>query len=112
MSIIGTLCVRIDTCILWPKSNCSIAFDRPWSENAWQYFVQHYVNSKFSFVMFYLTTFVICALNKTDAEQAITALLEETEKRNWRVVLPNVRDWTSNIEELNLEDIFSGIHPV
>lgn len=87
-------------------------FDRPWSENAWQYFIQHYINSKYPFVMFYLTTFVICAIDKDDAEKVAATLLEETEQRGWRIILPNLRDWSNKIEDLKLEDMFSGIHPI
>lgn len=89
-----------------------LAFDRPWSENAWQYFIQHYINSKYPFVMFYLTTFVICAIDKDDAEKVAATLLEETEQRGWRIILPNLRDWSNKIEDLKLEDMFSGIHPI
>lgn len=93
-------------------ANPRIAFDRPWSENAWQYYINHYINNKYPFVMFYLTTFVICAKGKEDAERATSTLLEETENRDWRIVLPSLRDWTDKIEDLKLEEIFNGIHPM
>jgi hypothetical protein len=88
------------------------AFDRPWSENAWQFYVQHYINSKYPSVMFYLTTFVICAADVEDAEKVVSQLLEDTESRGWRIILPSLRDWTRRVEDLKLEDLFNGVQPM
>ncbi|KAF1966521.1 hypothetical protein BU23DRAFT_544186 [Bimuria novae-zelandiae CBS 107.79] len=89
----------------------AMPFDRPWSSHAWQYYVQHYINSKYPYVMFYLTTFVICATNLVDAEEKVSILLKETEKRGWRIVLPNARDWRTNVNDLRLEKLFGGVGP-
>jgi hypothetical protein len=89
-----------------------VAFDRPWSSHAWQYYLNHYINSKYPFVMFYLTTFVICAMDMEDAERKAGILLEETEKKGWRVVLPSARDWTKEICELRLDKLFGGVGPM
>ncbi|KAH7119679.1 hypothetical protein B0J11DRAFT_582191 [Dendryphion nanum] len=89
----------------------AMPFDRPWSENAWQYYLQYYINSKFTFVMFYLTTFVICAVDAVDAGRGVSMLLEETEKREWTITVPGLEDWTSNIEQLKLDELFAGIRP-
>jgi hypothetical protein len=62
--------------------------------------------------MFYLTTFLICAVDQEDAERATSELLKETKKREWRITLPDVRKWTDKIEDLKLEDIFNGVKPV
>lgn len=62
--------------------------------------------------MFFLTTFVICAVDKDDAERVASILLEETENRDWRIILPKIRDWTDKIEDLKLEDIYNGIQPM
>ncbi|KAF2193050.1 hypothetical protein K469DRAFT_730028 [Zopfia rhizophila CBS 207.26] len=56
-------------------------FDRSWSEGAWQHCLDHYINSRYSFIMFYLTTFIICAVNKGDTEKAASTILDKTEKR-------------------------------
>ncbi|KAF2175897.1 hypothetical protein K469DRAFT_609184 [Zopfia rhizophila CBS 207.26] len=90
----------------------AMPFDRPWSECAWQYYLHHYINSRYSFVMFYLTTFVICAVDKEDAEKAASTILDEMEKLKWKIVLPSLRDWKENIEELNLDEMFQGIRPM
>ena len=90
----------------------STAFDRPWSSHAWQHYVQHYINSRFPFVLFYLTTFVICATDKKDAEEKAATLLRETDKKGWRVVLPQVKDWRTNVNDLRLEKLFSGVGPM
>ncbi|KAF2787452.1 hypothetical protein K505DRAFT_421768 [Melanomma pulvis-pyrius CBS 109.77] len=89
-----------------------LAFDRPWSERAWQFYMQHYINSKYPFVMFYLTTFVICAVDKEDAEKKTAMILEEMEKREWRIVMPSLRDWTEKIADLRLGEMFNGVRPV
>lgn len=89
-----------------------LAFDRPSSANAWQYYIQHFLNSKYPFVMFYLTTFVICATDQEDGEQKTIALLDEMEDRGWRITLPKVHEWTSDVEELKLDELYHGIKPV
>lgn len=61
--------------------------------------------------MFYLTTFVICAVDAVDAGRGVSMLLEETEKREWTITVPGVEDWTSNIEQLKLDELFAGIRP-
>jgi hypothetical protein len=88
-----------------------IAFDRPSSANAWQYYIQHYINSKYPFVLFYLTTFVICATDIEDAERKSATLLEEMEDRGWRISLPRPREWKSNLNDLKLETLFEGVRP-
>jgi hypothetical protein len=89
----------------------SLAFDRPSSANAWQYYIQHYINSKYPWVMFYLTTFAICATDTEDAAHKSATLHEEMEDRGWRISLPKPREWKSELENLKLETIFEGIRP-
>jgi hypothetical protein len=89
-----------------------LAFDRPSSANAWQYYIQHYINSKFPWVMFYLTTFAICATDLDDAANKSATLLEEMEDRGWRISLPKPREWKSNIANLKLDAFFEGIRPL
>ena len=62
--------------------------------------------------MFYLTTFVICATDVDDAETTIERLLEDTESRGWRIILPSLRDWTRNVEDLKLNKLFNGVQPM
>lgn len=62
--------------------------------------------------MFYLTTFVLCAVDKEDAEKKAAMILEEVEKREWRIVMPSLRDWTERIEDLRLGEMFNGVRPV
>ncbi|KAL5395216.1 hypothetical protein PMIN04_012927 [Paraphaeosphaeria minitans] len=90
----------------------AMPFDRPWSSHAWQYYLQHYINSKFPFVMFYLRTFVICATDIEDAEKKAALLFEETESRGWRIVLPSARDWRTNVNDLRLDKLFDGVEPM
>lgn len=92
-------------------ANTLVAFDRPFSANAWQYYIQHFLNSKLPFVMFYLTTFVICATDIEDAECKSIELLDEMEDRGWRITLPRVQDWKSSIDELRLDALYTGIRP-
>ncbi|RMZ73740.1 hypothetical protein GMOD_00009508 [Pyrenophora seminiperda CCB06] len=89
----------------------AIPFDRPSSANAWQYYIQHFLNSKYPFVMFYLTTFVICAADQQDSERKMTTILEEMEDRGWRITLPKMHEWTSDVEKLRLDKLFNGISP-
>lgn len=62
--------------------------------------------------MFYLTTFVICALDTEDAERKAGILLDETEQKGWRVILPNARDWKRDVDGLRLDKLFSGVGPM
>ncbi|KAH7397194.1 hypothetical protein BKA66DRAFT_508978 [Pyrenochaeta sp. MPI-SDFR-AT-0127] len=89
----------------------AMPFDRPWSANAWQYYIQHCINSRYPFVMFYLTTFVICAVDQLDAEDKVAALLEETEDRGWKIVLPRADNWKTDINELKLDKLYEGVRP-
>jgi hypothetical protein len=41
----------------------------------------------------------------------MTTILEEMEDRGWRVTLPRLHEWTSDIDELKLEKLYNGIHP-
>jgi hypothetical protein len=41
----------------------------------------------------------------------MSTILEEMEDRGWRVTLPRLHEWTSDIEELNLEKLYNGIGP-
>lgn len=87
------------------------AFDRPSSASAWQYYIQHFLNKKYPFVMFYLTTFVICATDLDDADQKTAILLDEMEDRGWKVTLPHIHEWTSDIDNMKLDTLFGGIRP-
>ncbi|CAA9966258.1 hypothetical protein PTMSG1_09617 [Pyrenophora teres f. maculata] len=89
----------------------AMPFDRPSSANAWQYYIQHFLNSKYPFVMFYLTTFVICATDHEDAHRKTETLLEEMEDRGWRVTLPRVHEWEGGVEALRLGGLFNGVRP-
>lgn len=89
----------------------AMPFDRPSSANAWQYYIQHFLNSKYPFVMFYLTTFVICATDQEDGERKAATILEEMEDRGWRVTLSKTPEWMSDIDELRLEKLFNGVPP-
>ena len=87
------------------------AFDRPASANAWQYYIQHYITSKFPWVKFYLTTFAVCATDIKDAEHKSADLLQEMEDRGWRISLPKPREWKTNMDELRLDALFEGVRP-
>ncbi|KAH5383217.1 hypothetical protein HBI38_228920 [Parastagonospora nodorum] len=89
----------------------AMPFDRPSSANAWQYYIQHYINSKYPWVMFYLTTFVICATDLADAENKAEILLTEMDDRGWRILLPRPREWKSEIEHLKADTLFEGVKP-
>jgi hypothetical protein len=89
----------------------AMPFDRPWADRAWQYCVDHYMNQKFPFVMFYLNTFVICAEDETMIEDATAAILNEAYRHDWKVVVPPRRRWTSDIASLSLNSIFQGLRP-
>jgi hypothetical protein len=61
--------------------------------------------------MFYLTTFVICATGREDAEDKAATLLEETEDRGWHIVLPCASEWKSNVDDLKLDTLYEGVRP-
>ncbi|UPX20562.1 uncharacterized protein EKO05_0010790 [Ascochyta rabiei] len=89
----------------------AMPFDRPWSAHAWQYYIQHHVNNKYPFVMFYLSTFVICAADAEDAEHKTETLLEETEDRGWRISIPKTKNWKFHVHDLKLDALYSGVRP-
>lgn len=89
----------------------AMPFDRPYSANAWQYYIQHFLNSKYPFIMVYLTTFVICAEDLDDAHEKTIQLLDEMDDRGWKANLPRIDDWTSDIDDLKLEKLFNGVRP-
>ena len=62
--------------------------------------------------MFYLSSFVICAIHNQDAHDKAATLLEETEDRGWRVTLPHVRDWKTEVADLRLDALYTGVRPV
>jgi hypothetical protein len=61
--------------------------------------------------MLYLATFVICAADQQDSERKMTTILEEMEDRGWRITLPRMHEWTSDVEKLRLDKLFNGISP-
>ena len=61
--------------------------------------------------MFYLSSFVICALDEEDAETKIETLLEEMEDRGWRMSVPKVVNWKFHVQDLKLGALYSGIRP-
>jgi len=89
----------------------AMPFDRPSSANAWQYYIQHFLNEKYPFVMFYLTTFVICATDLDDAEEKSIQLLDEMDDRGWKAHLPRIDDWTADVADLKLDHVFNGVRP-
>ena len=108
----GTRCVSFALAPEYiPKIDLGTAFDRPSSANAWQYYIQHFLNSKYPFVMFYLTTFVICATDIEDGERKTATILEEMEDRGWKATLPKTRHWTTDLDELKLDTLFNGVRP-
>lgn len=46
-----------------------------------------------------------------DAEEKMVTLLEETEDRGWKIVMPRPFEWKSDVGELKLETLFRGIGP-
>ncbi|KAJ8115380.1 hypothetical protein OPT61_g2970 [Boeremia exigua] len=89
----------------------AMPFDRPWSAHAWQYYIQHHINNKHPFVYFYLSTFIICAMDAEDAELKSAELLEITEDRGWRITIPKTRKWKSKVEDLKLDVLYTGVAP-
>lgn len=62
--------------------------------------------------MFYLSSFVICALDEEDAERKTETLLEETEDRGWRISIPKIKNWKFHVQDLKLDALYSGVRPV
>ena len=61
--------------------------------------------------MFYLSSFVICALDEEDAERKTETLLEETEDRGWRISIPKIKNWKFHVQDLKLGALYSGVRP-
>ena len=47
--------------------------------------------------MFYLTSFVICATDKTNMRDAMAAILDKAEVHSWKLTIPPLYDWTLDI---------------
>lgn len=50
-------------------------------------------------------------MDEQDAELKSAELLEVTEDRGWRITIPRVKNWKSNVEELKLDILYSGVRP-
>lgn len=79
--------------------------------NAWQYYIQHFLNAKYPFILVYLTTFLICATDLDDAEEKTITLLDEMDDRGWKAQLPRIEDWTADVADLKLDKLFGGVRP-
>jgi len=86
-------------------------FDRPWSPRLWHYLLHKSMNERYPFVMFYLTTFVICAEDETKIDQSIAAIRDKAKEQKWMVDIPPPRYWTSDYQSLHLDVEFEGIRP-
>lgn len=88
-----------------------LPFDTPFSPRIWQYYVHCEMNSKLPFACFVLTTFVVCAKIPEDAEANLELLLAAAAKHDWKLSIPPPSLWTKDLESLDLQSLWVGIHP-
>jgi uncharacterized protein YchJ len=86
-------------------------FDYPFSSHLWQLHVQKVLNSKFSFVHFYQTTFIISASHPRGAAENLKTLILAAEREGWRLSVPEPQEWTADIDELDASTLWKGIPP-
>jgi len=46
------------------------------------------MNAKYPFVMFYFTSFIICATDKANIQNAMAAILDEVGRHSWKLTIP------------------------
>lgn len=90
-----------------------ILFQHPFKRCSWRRWRLNPLKSFdfLPFVMFYLSSFFICALDEEDAQRKTEILLEETEDRVWRVSIPEIRNWKSHVQDPKLDALYSGMKP-
>ena len=58
--------------------------------------------------MFYLSSFIICATDESNTEEAMTTVPDEAEEHGWELTIPPVRNWIShNYPEFEFGGYFS-----
>ncbi len=86
-------------------------FDHPFSAQFWQYLLRLHFQDCADFAFFYLTTFVVCAVNARDAEQKAKQLHGVAKKHGLKLNIPPASLWVDGCEGAGLEKIYSGVRP-
>lgn len=86
-------------------------FDYPITAQIWQYKLKEHFQECAEFACFYLTTFVVCALDKQDAHKKIRRLFEVAQKHGLRLRVPPVSSWAEDCEKMGLDKIYNGVRP-
>jgi hypothetical protein len=69
------------------------------------------MNAQHSFALFYLTTLVIYAEDKTKVKQSMAAILKAADEHKWEVTIPPARDWAPEFQMLRLDSEFWCTRP-
>lgn len=91
--------------------NAALPFDYPFSSHLWQMHLENLLNKKLVFARFLQTTFVVSASHPAEAISNLKTLLAETSKYGWRISVPEPQDWTSDVDGLDLLNLWEGIQP-
>lgn len=89
----------------------ALPFDYPFSSHLWQRHLENALNEKLVFARFFQTTFVVSASHPAEAKSNFETLLAETHKYGWSISVPDPQDWTSDIDGLDLLNLWKGIQP-
>ena len=86
-------------------------FDYPLSAQFWQYLLSNYFNECAGFACFHLTTFVVCAVDQSDALEKIGQLYRVAQAHGLSLSIPRLSMWASDCEKIGLDKIYNGIRP-
>ena len=86
-------------------------FDYPFATQFWQYLLKERFQECADFARFYLTTFVVCALDERDAHKKIGQLFRVAQQHNWRLSIPPVSLWADDCEKIGLDRLYNGVRP-
>lgn len=79
-----------------------LPFDSPHAAHSWQSTLSQRFKPCADFARFYLTDFVVCALDAADAERKLAELFVIAELAGWTLEVAPVRTWSGVVEQVEL----------
>ena len=86
-------------------------FDFPYTAQFWQYLLSHHFRECAGFARFYLTTFVVCAVDQENAQANIRQLHEVAQRHGLRLYIPSSSMWAVDYKGIGLDKIYNGAKP-
>ena len=86
-------------------------FDFPLIAQFWQSRLSNHFEECATFARFYLTTFVVCAVDQTDAQEKMRQLYEVAQRHGLRLCIPSLSMWAGDYRRIGLDKIYNGVKP-